>query len=105
MHRPTLGMIAVVLLVAGAALHYWSPQGHGYPQFVAAFVRVGAVLAALWLALPDVRQPQSRMLLIAAAVMILVLAVRPRLFLPALGILLAVAILRPRIASAARRMR
>jgi hypothetical protein len=50
MHRPTIGLIAVVLLVAGFAT-----RGATDDALSAALLRVGLVMAILWFAHPQIK--------------------------------------------------
>ena len=54
MHRPTVGIIALLLLAAAGAVHFFSPDRQA---LLAACLRVGMVMAVLWLALPDAKKP------------------------------------------------
>jgi hypothetical protein len=80
MHRPTVGILALVLLTAGAASHYW---GFGGEALAGACLRVGLVLAMLWLALPQARQVKSKLALGLIIAVLLMATFRARL-LPAL---------------------
>lgn len=94
-----LGIIALVLVLAGGAAQLWHAQSEGYQQFASACWRVGVVLAVLWLALPQMRQVRNRFLLAGLIATILVVAKWPKLILPALAALILFAILRPRVQS------
>lgn len=96
MHRPTVGIVAVVLLVAGAVGQFWAPTGRGYEGLSAGCWRVGVVLLLVWLALPQLRKIKNKFLFGATLVSIMVVAVRPRLLPFAAVALLILAILRPR---------
>ena len=87
-HRPTLGVISLVLLIAGVILMLRPPNGDMYLGAVG--VRSGLVLGALWLALPNIRRA-PRWLLYAVTVVAAVLIVRPRLFLWSLPVAALVA--------------
>ncbi|MBN2021430.1 MAG: hypothetical protein JW809_01430 [Pirellulales bacterium] len=91
MRRHAIGIIAIGLLAA--ALGFWATGTHQAVEF--AFLRVGAVLAVLWVAYPDLRRLPAWML-VAAPVVLTLVALRPRRFLILLPILIAVAVLRPR---------
>ncbi|HUY31801.1 MAG TPA: hypothetical protein VMV69_03405 [Pirellulales bacterium] len=97
MHRPTLGVIALVLLIAGGAGQIWASSDAGVQQVLIAFWRVGFVLATLWLALPQTRRLPNKLLLVAIVVIAVVLATRPKIVPILLGFLLLFALLRPRI--------
>jgi len=97
MHRPTLGVIALVLLVTGGAGQIWPSSDAGVQQVFIAFWRVGFVLAVLWLALPQTRRLPNKMLVIGIVVTAVLLATKPRILPIALGFMLLFALLRPRI--------
>ena len=73
----------------------WPSVGGEYPAVEAAFWRVGALMAVLWMAWPDMKRVPAWMLALAPVVL-LVIAFRPRLALYLIPILLAIALLRPR---------
>lgn len=60
MHRPAVGVVAFLLLVLAGALSYFEIDNAG---LVSALVRVGLIMAALWLALPEVARVNVWMLL------------------------------------------
>ena len=95
MHRPTVGLLAIALLGSGIALLIWPQPWDFYQPLLAACWRVGSVMAALWLAHPQVSQLPSwfvATLLITG----LVVALRPKLIVVAVPMLLAVWAMRPR---------
>ena len=96
MHRPTVGILALILLIAAAVLYLWPQLGDSNQQLLSACLRVGAVLAALWLALPQVTRPRSWWILGATFLTVLIVARWPKLFWVPLVALIALAILRPR---------
>lgn len=51
MRRHLLGIISIVMLALGIAMFWWNPLDNEF--WHAAFLRVGVVLFALWLALPQ----------------------------------------------------
>jgi len=55
MNRHTLGIIAAVLLLIGGITAVTGPSGSNAAGFAGGCVRVGLVLGALWLALPQIR--------------------------------------------------
>ena len=89
MHRPSLGIASLALIVGGAVFMVWPIDGD--PYFGAIGVRAGLVLGALWLALPNIRRV-PRWLLSAVGVLAAVVIVRPRLILWAIPIAGLVAI-------------
>jgi hypothetical protein len=88
MHRPTLGVISLVLIVGGAVLIANPINGDSYSGAVS--VRAGLVLGSMWLALPNVRRA-PRWLLYGVGVLAVVLVLRPRLLLYALPVAAVVA--------------
>jgi len=95
MHRPTVGLIAVFLLGTCAWLWIWPPEWDGTEMLMGATLRMGLVMAAIWLAHPQlVHVPAWIFQAVTAAA--LVIAVRPKLALFALPLLLAYVLLRPR---------
>ena len=95
MHRPTVGIIAVVLLASAAALWVWPLDWDGYDALLGACVRIGAVMAAIWLAHPQlVKLPLW--LPEAVVVVAIVVALRPKLIIVALPLILLLLWLRPR---------
>ena len=92
-----IGIIALVLLLSAAAAWLWLPDDAGgwAASLHGACLRVGAVMGVLWLAYDDVRRipPWFWPPLTALAV---VLAVKPKLAIYAVPIIVALAILRPR---------
>ncbi len=93
MSRPLVAVIALLLLATGGASIIWPLAGE---ELTSACLRVGLVMAALWLALPDTRQPANRWLMIGVLLLAVLLAIRPKLIPLAIVILIAMAILRPR---------
>ena len=95
MHRPTIGIIALVLL-ASAVLLWLRPLDWGGQQaLLAACVRLGAVMSALWLAHPQVSRLPGWIVptvLVAA----IVVAIRPKLIVIAVPLIIALCVLRPR---------
>jgi hypothetical protein len=95
MHRPTVGIIALALLLAWAALFQWPIGSEGNEALQGACLRVGVVMAALWSALPQLRRVPGWLVSLVVALGLIV-AVRPRLILLAVPVLLVVWLLRPR---------
>lgn len=100
MHRPTVGILALLLLIIGAVLYlaqYDSGLGSSdnYEQLQAACLRIGAILGVIWLAHPELSR-LSPWMLGAVLVSLLVVMRWPKLLIPALIALVAVAILKPR---------
>lgn len=105
MHRPTVGVLAVLLVFAGFAAPQFDLDPALAKQLQAACWRVGLLLGAVWLAHPVLWRLQSGPVMWALAVLVVVLAIRPRLFPLAIGVLLAFALLRPRVKKALETMR
>jgi hypothetical protein len=93
MHRPTVGLIALVLLTGAAACYL---LGWGSTAIESAFWRVGLVMALIWLALPDLLGVRNKLLLGAFLAIVLVAAVKPKFFPLALLFCVVYAVLRPR---------
>jgi hypothetical protein len=53
MHRPTLGILALLLLLTGLGLVF--APGEGAEMWSDALLRVGILLGVLWLAYPDLK--------------------------------------------------
>jgi len=96
MRRHAIGTIALLLLLGAVVLWIWPVQWGGDEALLGALVRVGAVMAALWLAYPDVKRLPA-WVLATVPLLLVVLALRPRWFLILLPIVIALAILRPRL--------
>ena len=54
MNRNLLGIIAAILLFLGGVTHFMGPGGNSASGFAGGCIRVGLVLGALWLALPQI---------------------------------------------------
>ena len=95
MHRPTVGILAIVVLVLGAALSFVG-SGDDAQAWGAGLLRVSLALGALWLALPELKRLPV-WVLVSVAVLLVVLARFPKQFFVAVIVAVAFAILRPRI--------
>jgi hypothetical protein len=95
MRRHILGILAILLLLGGVVFLIWPPgEGEVQIQLESACWRIGACLAALWLAYPDLlRVP--RWFWLTLPVLIVILAKWPRLFLLLIPVLILYAIFRP----------
>jgi hypothetical protein len=60
MSRNVLGVLAAILLVLGAITAIAGPGGTSASTFAGGCIRVGLVLGALWLALPQIRAMIAR---------------------------------------------
>jgi hypothetical protein len=102
MRRRVIGILALVLLLAGALFWLRSPAQRGVAmQIESACWRIGGCLALLWLAYPDLRNI-PRWFWLVALVSIVILARWPRLFLLAVPLLLVYALLRPLLTAKSR---
>lgn len=94
--RIAVGLCALLclLMAAGLWLFTGNPEAN---QFLSALTRVGIVLAALWLALPEARQSivwqKAGPILLAAAIVVAVMPKLVRYALPAAVVLSIAAIL------------
>lgn len=61
MNRNSVGLLAVLLLVVGTIAALRGPEDGSAAGFAAGCIRVGLVLAALWLALPQIRAALARL--------------------------------------------
>jgi hypothetical protein len=90
MNRTLLGICALALLVMGAIALRAGPSGITSTSFAAGCLRVGLVLGALWLALPQIEgllKRTPRWVLVSLAVALVILFLQPKLLLLALPIL------------------
>ncbi len=95
MHRPTVGTVALVLLGAAVALWARSPDWDREQVLLAACVRIGLVMGAIWLAHPQlIKLPAwlPNVMLVVA----IVVALKPKLIVIAVPLLLLLLWLRPR---------
>jgi len=98
--RQILGALAISLVVVGGFL---ALAGAERQDMAGLCVRVGLILGAVWLALPDLQRPGAKWLFAAIGIFAFIVAKFPKLTIYAGIVLLALAILRPRIASYANR--
>jgi hypothetical protein len=98
MHRPTVGIVALLLLAASLGIYVWQPDEETYAAWMSAFLRVGLVMGALWLAHPQLAKLPRWFLAAALGVVVvgLLIARNARLLVIALVVLVVVARLRPR---------
>ena len=61
MNRNALGIIAAVLLFLGGITVIFGPGGGNSSGFAGGCIRVGLVLGALWLALPQILSTAARL--------------------------------------------
>jgi len=96
MRRHLIGIIAVLLFLG--AVYYWirPPQGSFQTQMEAACWRAGTLAAVLWLAYGEVRRMPA-WFWIALPVLCVVLVRWPKQAVFAIPIIIALALLRPRV--------
>jgi hypothetical protein len=94
MRRFAIGIIALLLLVAAALLWVW-PTGDGYPLYLGACLRVGAVMAVFWLAYYDVSRLPPWAWAVLPLVLVLV-ALGRRGLLIGIPIVIALVVFKPR---------
>jgi hypothetical protein len=92
MNRTSLGIVALALLVIGGLVLTQAPRplDQNSVGFAGGCIRVGIVLGALWLALPQLLRFLSKTpkwLLVASTIGIVVCAVKPLLLLVAVPLL------------------
>ncbi len=97
MQRHALGVFAIVLLVVGVATY-----GREDTAVAGACLRIGAVLALLWLAMPQLRDVPPWLLGSLGVVLLIVLR-WPKLLWAILPLAAVLWLLRPRIGRRARR--
>ncbi|HVU86944.1 MAG TPA: hypothetical protein VHD36_06465 [Pirellulales bacterium] len=99
MHRPTVGILALLLLAVGGVA-VLTPAGQlARPELGAACLRIGLILGVLWLALPDIARPVNRWIALGVIAAVILIARQPKLAILAAVFLVAIAILRPRVKS------
>jgi len=92
MRRHLLGILALLLLIAGAFLYVFPPGTDFWEMMCASFIRAGAVLAVLWLAYPQVsRVPQW--MYVCGLIGALTIAVRPKWAFWVIPVLIALVVL------------
>lgn len=98
MNRSLLGLIALGLLLGGVWVQFSSGES-GVKSAASAGVRIGLVLGALWLALPQITEmfaKTPRWLLLAGVIVVAVVAINPMLLWFAAPVLIAVWLLNSR---------
>ncbi len=96
--RRILGIAAIITLIGAVVLWYWEPDSEGpwgvYWQSSLSFCwRMGAVLAAAWLAYDDVQRIPG-WLLVLMPFLLIVLVRSPRILWPIIPLLIVYAVLR-----------
>ncbi len=97
MHRPTLGLIAALLLGLSVFVQLRCPEA----GIAGPLLRVGLVVGALWLAHPQLRLLPKWMIAVLLGTLLLV-SWRPKILWFALPVLILLVILRPRRPGAQR---
>ena len=101
-NRSLVGVLAVGTLVIGVVGWVFGDGSASNVGFYAAFLRMGALLAAFWLALPSKHRDAawaniSPWTFGAVVILILMLVRRPQIFVPLIAVLAVAALfLRPR---------
>lgn len=98
MRRHAVGLIALVLLVSGLAVWLWAPSTEVYQMLLAACWRVGVLMGVVWLAYRDVERMPPWLVAMFPVFLVLLLVSR-KWFLFLLPLVIALAILKPRIGS------
>jgi len=93
--RWKIGTIAIALLATALALSLGIGGEQAAETWTGAFLRVGLVLAGVWLALPQLRSLPPWATILGMG-LLLVLARWPRYFIVALVVAALVALIRPR---------
>jgi len=102
--RMQIGLIALVLLVAAVVLYLMGAIAANMAGTVGGLLRVGLVMGALWLALPQLTSLFSRMpkwLLVVTAIAVVLVAIRPAIILYVLVGLVLLWFFGPRLATKA----
>jgi hypothetical protein len=102
--RTQIGLIALVLLVSAAAIYFGSSVASSMMGTIGGLLRVGLVMAALWLALPQLNFIFSRTpkwLLVATVIAAVMVAIRPAIILYAGAALVLLWLFGPRLATKA----
>lgn len=96
MNRLKIGLVAVVLLVASFSLWIWGQDDSQTRQWQSACFRVGLVMGVIWLAYPELKRVENRILLGGLFIIAIVAAWRP-MFLPyVIGALAAIWFILPK---------
>ena len=96
MRQTALGILAAALLGGAIYLSIWPPEAESLRAWVLpACVRMGALASALWMAWDDLqRLPQW--LLSATLVALFLVALRPKVFLFIIPLIVILAVIQPR---------
>ncbi len=96
MRRHLIGIIALLSLLGAVATWIWPPQGAWGAMVQSGFCRGGVLAGVVWLAFPDVRRMPAWLWSVLFAILVVV-AIRPRTVFLAVPIIIALAILKPRV--------
>lgn len=96
MRRTALGLLAATLVTGAVYFSLWPPESVNWRAWLLpACVRMGAVTTALWMAWDDL-QRLPRWVLSATVTALVLVAIKPRLFLLIIPLVAVLAIIRPR---------
>ena len=93
--RLKIGVISAVLLLLSAVLYLW-PVDDNSQALQAACLRVGAIMAVVWLAMPEASRLKNPWIIAAGIGAVILIIVNRKLIIPALGIFVLIYVLRPR---------
>ena len=96
MRQTALGILAAILVTGAVYFSLWPPMTDNLRAWVLpACVRMGALTTALWMAWDDL-QRLPRWILSTTLVALALVALRPKLFLVLVPLIVVLAIMRPR---------
>ena len=96
MRRHLIGILALLLLVGVLVTWNWKPESAWGMQTKVACWRLGPLLVIIWLAFPQFERMPSWLWFYVGAVLVLA-AVKPKVLLVLIPIVIVLAILKPRI--------
>ncbi len=96
MRRTALGILALTLVTGAVYFSFWPPEGqHWRAWLLPACVRMGALSAALWMAWDDL-QRLPKWMLSTTLIALVVVALKPKLFLFIVPLVVVLAVIQPR---------
>lgn len=96
MRRTALGVLALTLTTGAVYFYLWPPESQNWRAWLLpACVRMGVLTTALWVAWDDLHR-LPRWLLSTVVVALVLVALKPKLFLFIVPLVVALAILQPR---------
>ena len=95
MRRHLAGIISLVLLIVGGLLYFWPPDWENSAPLAASCIRIGAVLAAIWLAYPELKRIPG-WLAPVCIIAVVAIAAKPKLAIFIIPVAIIILILRPR---------